>query len=177
MPDSDDEWALPGNAALVSVDRPPRAVSHCELHLSKMREKRARMELAQLKHQKQTIDESDSRGQMLDVAYSSMSCRNQLAKSFDMRPDKITTLKVRTAAAFDATVHQSLCGMSSFFARRSPLVFGSLAYDETKEKLTTEIDDAEHGVSSTHLSVFCCNQRCQCFFGELLSERDFPAHT
>ena len=91
-----------------------------------------------------------------------------------MRPDKIATLKVCTAVAFEATVHQSLCGMSSFFARRSPLVFGgSLAYDETKEGLTTEFDDAELGVRSTHLSVFCCNQRCQCFLGKLLSERNF----
>ena len=71
--------------------------------------------------------------EMLDIGYSSVRRRNELAKAYNIDPNTVTRARVAVASSFHRTWSIGLAGMTALFDSRPPLVFGAgLSYDETK---------------------------------------------
>ena len=74
--------------------------------------------------------------EMIDIGYSSVRRRNELAKAYQIDPKTVTRARVAVASSFRRPWTNGLIGMTTLFDSKPPLIVGdALSYDETKEQM------------------------------------------
>lgn len=121
---------------------------------------------------------TDAPPEMLDVAFSPVTRRNELAKSLCIQPKKVTTLRVCCAAGLEACKSNSLDGLVEFFEQTAPCIFGaSEMIDETKERMSLPIEKLHPGLARNVWNVFCVIDQYTWVFGEMGSDVSSPTYT
>ena len=71
--------------------------------------------------------------EVIDIGYSSVRLRNELAEAYQIDPKTVTRARVAVASSFRRPWTNGLIGMTTLFDSKPPLIVGdALSYDETK---------------------------------------------
>ena len=106
--------------------------------------------------------------ELLDIGFSPVSGRNELARQRKKDPKSITRVRMVVARAFELCWQWFLNFLAVFMTTTKPAVFAvGICYDETKERLTLPLESLERGVAKNTLNVFVVSERYQWCFGSM----------